>query len=183
MNTTKDLVKAAIEPVKTASVNRALDLMTDQIQRTLSELEVAYSWDRNAMAPYPSSLKYTRIEFQALLHKYHFVRRITSSVNGVRNPKDPDFGQRYEQGIAYLMGETKKEAEAAFDAYREKLAKKIGEGASSVTLVTQTLDLWKESTLEVVCFDGQTRFWKTKTIVNCSVYGKLFLQWPTRKVG
>jgi hypothetical protein len=70
---------------------------------------------------------------------------------------------------------------ASFEAYVAKLAAKIGPKAIESANVTGSL--WTGSTLRVAFEDGSAEVWTTTCIINVSVLGKLFNQWPTRKVG
>lgn len=70
------------------------------------------------------------------------------------------------------------EAKASFDAYVAKLAKKI---TSRITAARLAGPLWTGSTLSVDTEEGP-QVWLTQIIVNCSVYRKLFNQWPTRRI-
>lgn len=70
-------------------------------------------------------------------------------------------------------------ANACFDSFVCKMLKKIGVDIISATF---TGIIWDGCTLTVQCADGTTQVWNTKCILNQSVYGKLFNQWPTRRV-
>ncbi len=69
-------------------------------------------------------------------------------------------------------------AYAAFDGYMAKLAIKITEKIESAELVGS---LWNGSNLRVRTAAGE-QVWHTHCIINRSVYGKLFNQWPTRRI-
>lgn len=69
-------------------------------------------------------------------------------------------------------------AEANFNAYLGKLATKITARIQSGSLSGY---LWNGSTLTVETEAGR-QVWSTKCIINCSCLGKLFNQWPTRRV-
>ena len=74
------------------------------------------------------------------------------------------------------------EVVASFSA---KLAGKIDRDANGATLVTAKIasnDLWSHSILTAVLSDNSTQQWHTQMILNRSVRGKLFNQWPTRRV-
>ena len=82
--------------------------------------------------------------------------------------------------IARFIKNSKEEAAAQYDAFVAKLIRKIG--------VVETAELtgnhvWSYSYLNVTKADGTKESWKTQMIVNVSKLGKLFNQWPTRKVG
>jgi adenosyl cobinamide kinase/adenosyl cobinamide phosphate guanylyltransferase len=63
-------------------------------------------------------------------------------------------------------------------SYAQQLAGKIGKEA--VRAVTNG-NIWDYAYLTVTCADGEVQSWRTNCILNCSVYGKLFNQWPTRR--
>jgi uncharacterized protein YfeS len=86
-----------------------------------------------------------------------------------------------------INAELRKEAEEItnhdFDSYATKLAKKIDLHIISARLEGQ---LWSYSYLTVtvdVNGEEENQVWKTQMILNVSCLGKLFNQWPTRKVG
>ena len=71
-------------------------------------------------------------------------------------------------------------ARAQFLMYADKLTFKVGEVTEAKL---QTLNgVWGESYLYVTTAEGNNECWKTQTIVNRSCLGKLFYQWPTRKL-
>lgn len=80
---------------------------------------------------------------------------------------------------AKVIADTTADANANFDAYIFKLAGKIGKTVKSAKYSGQT---FQYSYLTVTCEDGEIQNWKTQTIINCSVYGKLFNQFPSRRV-
>jgi len=69
-------------------------------------------------------------------------------------------------------------AQMEVDSYVIKLAGKIGKPVRDLTV---TGSLWNNSTLSVVCEDGEAQCWVTRCIINCSCLGTLFNQWPTRR--
>jgi ParB-like chromosome segregation protein Spo0J len=89
----------------------------------------------------------------------------------------------------YVVGSTEKierafeqvrqNAGAAFDSFAAKLVGKVGD-CTAATLHCWG-DVWTSSTLVVTKADGSVERWNTQRIINCSVLGKLFHQWPTRK--
>jgi hypothetical protein len=104
-------------------------------------------------------------------------RQAFSSGSGKRTPC-PDFVFERAGYEATLEREAAKATEAYFDGWVNKLARKIGARVSAATV---TGDLWSGSTLNVTLDDGTRQTWTTKCILNVSVYGKLFNQWPTRR--
>lgn len=85
---------------------------------------------------------------------------------------------RDEAKIATFIEQAGKDAEAAYTAFVLKLELKIGAHESAVLTGDH---VWHHSDLRVG--KGSTfETWRTKMIVNVSKHGKLFNQWPTRKV-
>jgi len=75
-----------------------------------------------------------------------------------------------------------REAQMAGDSYDSwvyKLVQKIGK---PVTQADVTGDPWTGSTISVTTNDGEQQIWDTKMIINRSKLGKMFNQFPTRRV-
>lgn len=71
-------------------------------------------------------------------------------------------------------------ARAQFLEYAWKLDTKVG---AVTEAKLQTLNgVWGESYLYVTTAEGVAQCWKTQTIINHSVYGTPYFQWPTRIV-
>jgi hypothetical protein len=86
-----------------------------------------------------------------------------------------------DEAVEHKVGQVRAATAADFDAYVCKLNTKVGEHTAAA-LVFETNYLWSNSTIDVSKLDGTVERWNTKTIVNCSVLGLVFNQWPTRKV-
>ena len=85
-----------------------------------------------------------------------------------------------------LRREAKAVAEDTVAAFCAKLAGKVdrerAEGATVVGVTSTTIDRWSSGTTIVRLSDGSEQEWHTKVILNQSCLGKLFNQWPTRRV-
>jgi hypothetical protein len=85
-----------------------------------------------------------------------------------------------------LKREALRTAEDTVAAFAAKLAGKVdrekAEGAAVVSVASTTIDRWSSGTTVVRLSDGSTQEWHTQVIVNQSCLGKLFNQWPTRRV-
>jgi len=88
-----------------------------------------------------------------------------------------------------------READIAFDGYIVKLAGKIEATLPEETkainspvpvrvrsVVLNGAAVWEGSVLDVTLSSGARQGWHTKCILNVSVLGKLFNQWPTRRL-
>jgi hypothetical protein len=176
-----EIVRTAVLPMKEIAEDNAARVMSAHIEETLKTLEHDYKWDVEAYAPYPSSLRNGRIEFKQKLSRYQFVRGITTSVKPCRMVNEPDFVMRDDKKITRAIEKARDLAAETFEAYAYKLTGKVGTDVVAADAISEGNDLWTASALQVYHNDGTFSTWKTKTIVNCSVYGKLFLQFPTRK--
>ena len=70
-------------------------------------------------------------------------------------------------------------AEASFDEWVAKMVQKIGKDVKSATM---TGNPWTGSVLRVETVDGESQVWKTQMIINSSKYGKMFNQFPSRRM-
>lgn len=181
LNKTLDLVTEAILPMRELAQDSAEKIIKERIEETLHTLENEFSWDRGAMAPYPSSLRESRIDFKMKVNKYYFLGEITNPLKGVTMMGEPVYCRPDEKRIAKALEKARDLAAFTFDCYAAKLAKKVGTDVVSAKAESLGNDLWQSSKLVVYHTDGAFSTWNTNTIVNCSVLGKLFLQFPTRK--
>lgn len=124
-----------------------------------ARLETNDRWNRAKVADY-----------DAKVYRRQFARsaaglneRITAEAFAHETVEDAVYNARYQ-----------------FLAFASKLELKVG-AVTEASL--QTLrGVWGESYLYVTTAEGVAQCWKTQTIVNRSVLGKLFFQWPTRIV-
>jgi hypothetical protein len=110
------------------------------------------------------------------------VQSITESANnnewGYRKHGDPELVRISEERYARMREQVRQDAGASFDAYVAKLTAKVGEGVISASVVGH---LWDYSILTVEKTSGIEQ-WRTQQILNVSCLGKVFNQWPTRKM-
>lgn len=103
--------------------------------------------------------------------------RLFPPVAGTRRMGEPHIRRMTDAARARFLAEQGEAMKASFEAYVAKLTKKVGE----CDAVEYTGALWNRSQLKVRKGDV-TEVWMTRVIVNVSSLGKLFNQWPTRKV-
>ncbi len=91
----------------------------------------------------------------------------------------------------YLASEAKRDAESNVAGFCAKMAGKIADaiaeenpGAAMVSAraVAHSADTWQDTDLTVTLDRGAAQLWHTQVILNFSVLGKAFNQWPTRRV-
>jgi hypothetical protein len=184
MNTSIDTnpIAAAIEPQKTECVDRAEQAFINYVENTIKPLLAEHGYDINKAAPRPNGMRDSRASY---VFKQNFraqIQSITESANsnewGYRKHGDPELVRISEERYARVREQVRKDAGASFDAYVAKLTAKVGEGVSSASVVGH---LWDYSILTVEK-NGSTEQWRTQQILNVSCLGKVFNQWPTRKM-
>ena len=167
-------VELAVEPLRSAAVARAEQTAKDTIALHLEKL-AAVGWDLNILAPYPKS---GNRDYKNAVAYHHFILSITTYTQSTLRPGQPHIRKHCDANVARYVQICKDQAGAQYTAFVAKLTKKIGACDSAV------LDgnhVWGYSHL-TVSKAGVTEVWKTQQIVNVSVHGKLFNQWPSRKL-
>jgi hypothetical protein len=170
-------IELAVAPLKIKAMNEAEVVARNIIAGWVVKLEEA-GYDRNAAAPFPRTTV-DWASYQIAKAKYHQLRAITKSLTLSQRPGSPDPCVLSEELCERFVETFREQAASNFDAYVAKLNKKIGVVTEASLRGTS---VWSLSFLDVTKEDGTKETWKTQTIINCSVYGKLFNQWPTRKV-
>lgn len=150
----------------------------------MRETLAANGMDLNKVAPCPSSWSMSRKQYRMAeaLHKHYrtsFEDAGTPiSHTGRMNGKLPWPVKERAEAEPNVREAARRDANACFDEFLYKMAVKIGKSIKQGKL---TGILWDGCTLTVECEDGETQVWNTKIIINQSVYGKLFNQWPSRR--
>lgn len=177
-------IAKAVEPVRAEAIARA----TKEAFAVIAKVEAALAaagGDREVLAPYPSSWNCDKRTWNIKKGYYTLVHVLTErdikpgEWAGCRSPKDPDPARMSPEGCAKFVKQAQEDASAQYDAFIAKLEAKIGETTAAVL---KGEHVWGHSILTVTKADGTTENWKTQMIVNVSVLGNLFNQWPTRKV-
>lgn len=181
---------AAAEPVgralhaqKVEAVRSAREDAQKVIERVRKELEAA-EWNIDTVAPQPRSFHMSREEYQRASAK----RSLFSSLTERQDPRSysreaEKMVKMSDEGIARFISNSEQDAALQYDAFICKMVSKVGDVKHA------TIDgehVWGHSILTVVLrggdTDGQVQRWKTQQIVNYSVYGRPYLQWPSRIV-
>ena len=173
-------IEAAVAPQRTDAVAAAVERMTDHINVELTKL-AAVDGDVNKLYERPNRW-HTREQYRKLVALRGFICSITkngdTSLSGVSYPGSPEIRVPSNRRAEEVLARTAEEASLAFDAYIAKLTAKVGECAAA----EMNGHLWDYSILTITRADASVERWKTQCIVNVSVLGKLFNQWPTRKM-
>lgn len=187
-------VALAIMPLMDAAVERAEKAAVEHIARVKVKAAEG-GWDLTVLAPVPASFNCGRAEYQKAKARRMWFLSCTSydsdaadafnKANGFTHwQKAHEFIKADADAEARFIEMSKAEAAAQYVAFVWKLCAKVGD-CDTATISGE--HVWSHSILTVEKGDKDTgatwsERWKTQTIINVSVYGKLFNQWPSRKV-
>lgn len=172
-------IAAAVAPLKDRAVALAEARANEKIASVLAKM-AANGWSLKAVAPYPRSNMSRRsyVEAKAKHSLYSMLTR--PAVERVSYRQDEsDIRVSNEEGQAHFVKQFREAAAASYDSYVAKLQIKVG-AVSSARLEGNST--WAYSNLHVVTEAGEAQVWRTQMILNVSVLGTLFNQWPTRQV-
>jgi len=176
-----NLIEQAVLPLKEQAIKHAEEYALATIENIRKELE-ANDWQDRKIAPYPSySSGLSGIAYNLALARYHLVQSLVSWCESTRS-NIPGVIHRCTINpvkCQHFIKETKENAAAQYLAFVQKLNVKIGP-VTSATL--EGSHVWDYSFLHVTKEDGIQETWKTQMIVNVSKLGKVFNQFPTRKM-
>jgi len=166
----------AVAPIKQASIDAAVEATKEMIARFTAELEKA-NWDLNLAFPRPNGFG-SRSAYMQKKAARDFASSLVRTVDPSYRPNQPVFVRMCDESIARVLSAAAKDAAAQYEAYVAKLVNKIGECNSAE--MGYNNGVWFDSNLVVT--KGDTKeVWNTKCIINRSVHGKVFNQFPTRK--
>lgn len=172
---TNNPIELAVMPLKADAIMWAGKAARNTVEKVTAEL-IAADYDANKVAPYPRVGG--GIPYEMGVAHYQLVRMLTKWRESTNRPGQPCYVDISETKVASFIKDTEESAAASYDAFVEKLVHKIG------TVDTATLEgnhVWGYSYLTVT--KGEvSEIWHTRQISNFSKFGKLFAQWPTRKV-
>lgn len=173
-------IAAAVTPLRDMATQEATRSAQKTIERVLADLE-AHDWDLNRCAPIPNS-GVGRAAYKSAMAKRSLCQSLAAyePTKIGRRPKDPLLVQKSETLEALFVKRQIESAVHAYDMYVAKLTAKVGEVTDAKLDVSSSV--WGSSVLTVTKTNGVVQKWKTQVIVNCSVLGKTFNQWPTRLI-
>lgn len=169
-------IAEAIEPMKSDAINRARCEAEGVIERIANELKEN---DNNIDKAAPNPSMY-------MSHKNYIMAKNKRNLFFMlaSQPKELSFKDRstYEMNqkkMERFIEMAEQDAATQYDVFVAKMIGKIG------SVVSASIDgnhVWGYSILTVVKSDGSVERWKTQMIVNVSKLGKLFNQFPSRKI-
>lgn len=174
--TQQNAIAIAVAPIKQASIDAAVEATHEMIANIKAKLEAA-QWDLDVAFPRPS-IHTSRATYMAQRAAHDYARCLVSPVKCSRRPSEPFMVTWCEEGVARAIDTAAKDAALQYEAYVCKLVKKVGE--CDAAKMGFNGGVWFDSDLVVTKGEAK-EVWNTKCIVNRSVYGKVFNQFPTRK--
>ncbi len=172
-------IAIAVEPLREDAKARARKAAENTVQQVKEGLK-AHGGDRRLLAPYPPG-SVGKKAFMQMASYYRLVRLLTEvdpKAHSYRGINDPDPAVMSAKGIREFIANAEKDADAQYSAFIAKLIAKIGECDSAIL---DGSHVWGYSTLTIQ--KGSTiERWRTQMIINVSKLGKMFNQFPTRKV-
>lgn len=169
-------IEIAVMPLKDDAIESAQKYAERTIELVKQDLS-ENGWDLNAVAPYPSS-RQGRLSYSMALAKHRLYTSVTRSVTGSYMFNKPDIVRMDEEAVDRFIGQAKKDAAFQYDAFVAKLVSKIGPCDNAALKGSH---VWGSSILTVTK-GGLVEKWKTQQIINVSKLGKVFNQWPSRKM-
>lgn len=173
-------IAQAVEPLRQDAMASATEYARKLAATMAANIEHA-GWDINVAYPHPRGTlgraEYKRAAMLCQLAQY-FTKTDEVKHSVCRRPSDPHYVVLDQAGIDRYVEEARKDASAQYDLFIAKLEEKVG-AHSGATLNGN--HVWGHSILMVVTPSG-IQHWKTQQIINTSVLGKVFNQWPTRLV-
>jgi hypothetical protein len=166
------VVGLAVAPLK----DEAVVIARSRAEAALIQLgEALAGTDLRVSAPYPRA-NMGRAAHLMAKQRYQLARRLMNYTSGIRvDDPQPATGINPEV-LASMVDQAGQDAAASFDAYVIKLEGKVG---ACDTAKVDGRSLWHGSILTVTKGEAVER-WKTQQIINVSVLGTVFNQWPTR---
>lgn len=188
LNLIRNPIQNAVEPRRAAAVQRAKESAAANIEQMMDKL-AQNDWNLNAVAPraHGSMNRRDYKMAQALRNRFENVTTLRTKDAMDRSGLHMNLPRtvcRDEARIAKFIEIAGEDASLSFDSYIIKLTEKVATDETSPVNYARLEGgaLWSYSYLVVGRADGTTETWKTQCIINVSVLGTLFNQWPTRRV-
>ena len=173
-------IAVAVETLRAAAVARAEERANEKIKEIIADFQ-SHKWDIQQVAPYPDSFKMSRSEWATKEAKYDLYHRLTELAGEYSGRRgQPVYVQMKTSRVQEYVKDAKEAAAIQYDAFVIKLIRKVGEVVSAAC--EAQAGVWGLSYLRIVRKDGSRETWQTQQIINYSVLGTPYNQWPTRKL-
>lgn len=171
-------IEKAVSPLKEDAQERAEQEAVKLIEKVKVSLSDAGN-DLKKAAPYPDSFRMGRNEYITAIGKRTLYSSLVDHRQCTGMVNEPDFVDISNEKIERFIKESRDNAAFQYDKFVAKLVGKIGDTKSAILSGNH---VWGYSILTIELPNGESQNWKTQQIVNVSKLGKLFNQWPTRKL-
>lgn len=170
-------VGRVIHPLKVEAVKYAGQQARKRVEQVRVDLE-KHGWDLNVAAPYPGFRDQYQADYKAKRDKHNFYSSLTDcGVEGYRRTVE-SIRKMSEKGIERFVSQSEEMAALQYDMFICKMVSKVGDVDSAEI---EGSHVWGESYLTVKKGEVE-EIWKTQQIMNYSVLGNPYLQWPSRIV-
>lgn len=173
---TEHPVALAVEPFRADAIKRTKQVAMETVEMVRKELAEAGN-DLNKCAPYPPCAM-NRLQYQTAVARYQLFNAIVVYRKSCLRPDEPHLADISQDRVDRFIQDAAERAAIDYDAFVVKLCIKIGQ---CDTATIEGNHVWGYSRLYVTKGDVK-EIWQTKQIINQSKLGKLFNQWPSRKV-
>lgn len=175
---TNNPISAVVMPLKQDAIARSEQEAKKIISKVISDFEKV-GWDLDKAAPMGNSRFDSREGYLQKQAKNNLYKSLTTYVSPTRISGQPNLRKQSPDAEQKFIDDAKRDAAEQYDLFVGKLESKIG---PVVDAKLQGSHVWGYSILTVTKPDNTIEKWKTQQIVNVSKLGKLFNQWPTRKI-
>lgn len=169
-------VGCALHPAKERAVQSARESAVAKVAQLRKDLET-HGWDIRAAAPVPNSIWDNA--YKAARARRSVYESITKSVDSNYSRSGPQIVEMDQNAIDRFISNSEQDAALQYDMFICKMVHKVGAVKDAQIAGDH---VWSHSILTVVLSDGSSQRWKTQQIVNHSVYGLPYLQWPSRVI-
>ena len=175
-------IAKAVEPLKADAITRAEKDARDYIVK-LTAILAKHDNNLTAVAPEPG-YNIGREQYQTMALRRNLFLSFTEARGErlsyhARKAGEAEFRDVCPAAVERFVENAKIAAAEHYESFVGKLVGKVG-AHDAATL--EGNHVWGYSFLTVTLPKGEKQVWKTQQIVNCSVYGLLFNQWPSRQV-
>lgn len=175
---TANPITAAVLPLKEEAFARAEQDARALANKYLAKME-EHGMDLDAAFPRGDSYRDNRETYKRKMMRHNLAQRLTTYTQSTRRPGEPNLRAHKPENVEAFVVEQVRGTGDQYDKFVMKLVNKIGD---VVDAKLSGSHVWGRSTLTVTKADGSVERWMTQQIVNQSVLGTLFNQWPTRQL-
>ena len=177
------MVREQVAPLRQDAVTKAKQRATEDVEGLRKELE-ENDYDQLKVAPLGDGTESGRVH-ERLAQRYYQVNRLVirdeSKPRSIL-PDAPQYVKVCPTKVQKYIEQAGKDAALQYDAFVDKLSDKVTSKGIVTKVELRGNHVWNYSYLIVDYAGGAQLYWKTQMIINTSKLGKVFNQFPTRRV-